>query len=34
MEHDSKIGALQAKVLQSDGLIDTTGLKYLKVAKL
>ncbi len=34
MEHDSKIGALQAKVLQSDGLIDTTGFEIFKSRKI
>lgn len=30
MERDPKIGALQAKVLQSDGLIDTTGFQMFR----
>lgn len=34
MEQDSTIGALQAKVLQSDGLIDTTGFQISKSLRI
>src|SRR3989344_7830541 len=34
MERDEKIGALQAKILQTDGLIDTTGFEIYKSRKI
>ncbi len=34
MEHDPKIGALQAKILQSDGLIDTTGFQISRTRRI
>lgn len=34
MERDSKIGALQAKVLQSDGCTDTTGFQIFKTRRI
>src|SRR3989344_34514 len=34
MERDPKIGALQAKILQSDGLIDTTGFEIFRSRRI
>ena len=33
-ERDEKIGALQAKILQSDGLIDTTGFQKFRTRRI
>src|SRR3989344_3227156 len=33
-ERDEKIGALQAKILQSDGLIDTTGFQIFRTRRI
>ena len=34
LERDPKIGALQAKILQSDGLIDTTGFEISRTRRV
>ena len=34
LESDEKIGALQAKILQSDGLIDTTGFQKFRTRRI